>query len=184
MRSTPSRRSPDCWSSIRRDHRLVPSPDAALPVDVRAGSLGLTAASVLRSVSVGDGAEADADAGKQGVEVVEAGGAAPGFAAADLAAVAADGLGEFGLGEPGFAADALIRSPRGMWWSPGVGVDPHLLPDDDREGMGGPYCTTSGCILADVLRQVERISPAGDVAAYYIPDSLLLYIDDILIHGG
>ncbi len=53
-----------------------------------------------------------------------------------------------------------------------------------KRGMGGPYCTTSGCMPSNLLRQVERISPAGEGAAYYIPESMLPYIDDIIIHGG
>lgn len=48
--------------------------------------------------------------------------------------------------------------------------------------MGGPFCTSSGCILPNVLSQAERVSPAGEGAAYYIPEELLPYIDDIFIH--
>lgn len=77
---------------------------------------------------------------------------------------------------------------------PGIGHGKYFFPTRQqadafaemmtKRGMGGPYCTTSGCIPADLLRQIERITPAGEGAAYYIPDSLLPYIDDILTHGG
>lgn len=77
---------------------------------------------------------------------------------------------------------------------PGIGDGKYFFPTHaqaeafadmmTKRGMGGPYCVTSGCIPANVLRQVDRISPAGEGAAYYIPEGLLPYIDDIVIHGG
>lgn len=52
-----------------------------------------------------------------------------------------------------------------------------------KRNMGGPYCTTWGCIPSNLLQQVERISPAGEGAAHYVPETMLPSIDDIIIHG-
>lgn len=53
-----------------------------------------------------------------------------------------------------------------------------------KRNMGGPYCATSGCIPSNLLRKIERITPAGEGPAYYVPESMLRYIDDIIIQGG
>lgn len=53
-----------------------------------------------------------------------------------------------------------------------------------KAGMGGPYCTASGCIPANVLRQIEAVPMDGLGPAYFIPEEYLPLIDDILIHGG
>jgi hypothetical protein len=77
---------------------------------------------------------------------------------------------------------------------PGIGGGKYFFPTKQqadtfaemmlKANIGGPYCTTSGCIPANLLRQVDRISPAGEGAAYFVPESMLSYIDDIVIHGG
>ncbi len=77
---------------------------------------------------------------------------------------------------------------------PGIGDGKYFFPTKQqadafdemmvKRNMGGPFCTTSGCIPSNLLRQVERITPAGEGAAYYVPESMLPYIDDIITHGG
>lgn len=52
-----------------------------------------------------------------------------------------------------------------------------------KRKLGGPYCITSGCIPASVLSQVERITVGGEGVVYFVPERLLPYIDDIIIHG-
>jgi hypothetical protein len=47
----------------------------------------------------------------------------------------------------------------------------------------GPYCITSGCIPTSVLRGIETIHAAGEGTAYFIPQDLLPYFRDIVIHG-
>lgn len=76
---------------------------------------------------------------------------------------------------------------------PGVGDGKYFFPTPQQadtfaemmttRGMGGPYCTTLGCIPAHVMGQIERITPAGEGAAYFVPDTLLPYIDNVLVHG-
>jgi len=52
------------------------------------------------------------------------------------------------------------------------------------EKMGsGPYCITSGCIPTSKLQDIQTIHPAGEGTAYFIPDELLPYFDNIIIHG-
>jgi RHS repeat-associated protein len=53
-----------------------------------------------------------------------------------------------------------------------------------KANMGGPYCVASGCIPANVLRQIEAVPMDGLGPAYFIPEEYLPLIDDILIHGG
>lgn len=47
----------------------------------------------------------------------------------------------------------------------------------------GPYCITSGCVPSSVLRSIETIHPAGEGTAYFIPQDLLPYFRNIIIHG-
>lgn len=53
-----------------------------------------------------------------------------------------------------------------------------------KANMGGPCCVASGCIPANVLRQIEAVPMDGLGPAYFIPEEYLPLIDDILIHGG
>lgn len=48
---------------------------------------------------------------------------------------------------------------------------------------GRKFCITSGCIDSSVLAKIDKIYPAGEGQAWFIPNELLPYIDDIVIHG-
>jgi hypothetical protein len=52
----------------------------------------------------------------------------------------------------------------------------------DKTGTG-PYCITSGCIPNSVLQDIVTMHPAGKGTAYFIPEELLPYFEDIIIHG-
>lgn len=47
----------------------------------------------------------------------------------------------------------------------------------------GPYCITAGCIPAAALRGIEKLDVSGEGVAYMVPDRLLPFFDDIMIHG-
>lgn len=51
------------------------------------------------------------------------------------------------------------------------------------KGGRGPYCITSGCIPTSALQNVDRISPAGEGTAYFVPREVLPYFNNIIIHG-
>jgi hypothetical protein len=48
---------------------------------------------------------------------------------------------------------------------------------------GRKFCITSGCIDSSVLAKIDKIYPAGEGQAWFIPNELLPYIDNIVIHG-
>ena len=48
---------------------------------------------------------------------------------------------------------------------------------------GTKFCITSGCIDSSVLAKIDKIYPAGEGQAWFIPNELPPYIDDIVIHG-
>ena len=52
----------------------------------------------------------------------------------------------------------------------------------ERTGKG-PYYITSGCIPTSTLRGIETIHPASEGTAYFIPEDLLPYFSNIIIHG-
>jgi hypothetical protein len=39
-----------------------------------------------------------------------------------------------------------------------------------KADIGGPYCTTSGCIPSNVLSQIKAVPIAGEGPAYFIPE--------------
>jgi hypothetical protein len=48
---------------------------------------------------------------------------------------------------------------------------------------GRKFCITSGCIDSSVLAKIDKIYPAGEGQAWFIPNELLPYIDNIVVHG-
>jgi hypothetical protein len=47
----------------------------------------------------------------------------------------------------------------------------------------GSTCITSGCIPTSLLRGVDVIQPAGEGPAYFVPNELLPYFNNIIVHG-
>jgi hypothetical protein len=50
--------------------------------------------------------------------------------------------------------------------------------------ISGQAAVTSGRIDSSLLSGVEQITISGEGAAWFIPEELLPYIDDIVIHGA
>jgi hypothetical protein len=50
--------------------------------------------------------------------------------------------------------------------------------------ISGQAAVTSGKINSSILSGVEQITISGEGAAWFIPEELLPYIDDIVIHGA
>jgi hypothetical protein len=48
---------------------------------------------------------------------------------------------------------------------------------------GRQFCITSGCIDSSVLGKIEKIYPAGEGQAWFIPNDLLPFIKNIVNHG-
>jgi hypothetical protein len=51
------------------------------------------------------------------------------------------------------------------------------------KGGHGPFCITSGCIDSSLLSGVEQIPIAGEGPAWFIPEELLPYINNIVNLG-
>ena len=84
----------------------------------------------------------------------------------------------------GTGAYRTVPGLEGKYFFPTQGQADDFAALMTKADIGGPYCTTSGCIPSNVLSQIEAIPIAGEGPAYFIPEEFLSLIDDIVIHGG